>query len=368
MVCEKHWSLQSFFFPSHFFLSQKIRPWTCEPLPKRPSHTIVLTVCLLWFCSTGRRPQQPMSDLGISSPSTNSKAKDTSSLHTLFVWDFDWTVINANSDEYIPAFFLGKEATEEGLREAWKSTNGDWHACVEILVNRVLSQTDTTNDDILEAARQMPYLEQVKETFATIQAKTEQQSESGATVGQMILSDGNTLFIEAFCKYSLQNIDFTHGIVSNRGRFLTTDDDASKAPLEVVHYSEGNPHDCPSCPANLCKTRALQDQLLLSYRDDEIRNFRIVYVGDGANDACPALRYLQEQDTLLARRGKRDDEAHERRGPQNAHIPSGGSFGIEKALVKDPTLSPQYNVHYWTTGDELKDLVGDLLSEISCRR
>ena len=44
-------------------------------------------------------------------------------------------------------------------------------------------------------------------------------------------------------------------------------------------------HDCPECPKNLCKTKAVRELLqenLHSYK-------KIYYSGDGLNDFCPIV-------------------------------------------------------------------------------
>ena len=57
-------------------------------------------------------------------------------ISTLFVWDFDWTVINCNSDEYIPASFIGSDEMERRLRAMIKQHGPEkWHDCVASLIN-----------------------------------------------------------------------------------------------------------------------------------------------------------------------------------------------------------------------------------------
>ena len=55
-------------------------------------------------------------------------------------------------------------------------------------------------------------------------------------------------------------------------------------------------HNCPLCPSNLCKGRELDALRCAGARH------RVVYVGDGANDLCPAL-CLGAEDVVLARAG-----------------------------------------------------------------
>ena len=43
---------------------------------------------------------------------------------------------------------------------------------------------------------------------------------------------------------------------------------------------------------------------------------RIVYIGDGSNDVCPALNVLDGGDVLLARKGKRIGNPNSKSGEQ----------------------------------------------------
>ena len=97
-----------------------------------------------------------------------SSVNDSVVDNTLFVWDFDWTVINCNSDEYIPAQFMDEKTLNDGFRSLYKETNGDWHACVEGMVNRCIGCGDvgsssnnnntTSKESVMKAAQKMPYL------------------------------------------------------------------------------------------------------------------------------------------------------------------------------------------------------------------
>lgn len=98
-------------------------------------------------------------------------------------------------------------------------------------------------------------------------------------------------------------------------------------------------HGCPLCPSNLCKGREL-DQL----RSGGGRR-RVIYVGDGANDLCPALS-LSSDDVVLAR----------------------ADHPLERLLagLTDPRVVPasgrkvEARVLVWRTHDELARLVEDV--------
>jgi pyridoxal phosphate phosphatase PHOSPHO2 len=291
----------------------------------------------------------------------------------LFVWDFDWTVINCNSDEYVPAQFLGHDATSHGFRDLIRTAeqqaksaqhddpdavDWDWHKCVEIMVGRAMNEgTGATFEDILAAAAKMPFLDQIKTAVVEVSEQDE--------TGQMILSDGNTLFINAFLKANDMEACFNEGIMTNVGEFVV---DEAKPALKVTHQSaKYGGHSCVQChrSPNLCKTQALNDKLGQLDNAPE----KIVYVGDGANDSCPALNVLRESDALLARGGIKRSEANDRCGAETDEEAKdkngdrqGGTFGIMAALKhaekkEGGGKTPKCRVMEWSSGRELRDFI-----------
>ena len=307
----------------------------------------------------------------------------------LFVWDFDWTVINCNSDEYVPAQFLGHDATSDGFRDLIRTAeeqtkakaesnhdndgdedaiDWDWHKIVEIMVGRAMNEgTGASPDDILAAAAKMPCLDQIKAAIVEIS----QQDQTG----QMILSDGNTLFIEAYLKANGMEDCFNEGIMTNIGKFVSVGEEGKPA-LRVTHQSaKYGGHSCARCARspNLCKTQALNDKL--SQLGDNAPEM-IVYVGDGANDACPALNILRQGDVLLARGGVKRLEANDRNGAETdeeakdrkeCSAGKGGKFGIISALEHaekeeaGEKKTPKCRVMEWTSGKELRDFIREII-------
>ena len=262
-------------------------------------------------------------------------------LQTLFVWDFDWTVVNCNSDEYIPAQFLGHAETQNGFRRLIQtaidnnSNNDtdtadiDWHKCVEKMVARAMVEGGASVQDVLDAAARMPYLTEVREAIVHDIA-TFNNKNNNEVVGQMILSDGNTLFISAYLEANGMDRAFDEGIMTNIGSFTTKSDGENESSgdskgssngasptLRVVHQSaKYGGHSCARCARspNLCKTQALNDKLTNQLEGRRPR--QIVYIGDGANDICPALNVLGKDDVLLVREGVKRKEANDRSGPE----------------------------------------------------
>jgi len=277
---------------------------------------------------------------------------------TIFVWDFDWTVINCNSDEYVPAGFLGDEEVAERITAEMKEHGPTkWHECVANLINACMIEKGCSKDDILEKAAQMPFLIDVKQALTDVANNKQCQ--------QAIISDGNDKFIEAYLRKN-DMIDFFSNIETNVGSWVTNNIGTSfKIRYQSSKYGG---HECKlKCPPNLCKTQVLED-ILNRMSSKDMQRPRIVYVGDGHNDACPALQVLNENDVLLAREGKRCPNPNSLCGPQpdNHHDNAeSGTFAILSTLEKAKKrkgLVPKCRVCPWNTGRELRSLVNDILS------
>jgi len=339
-------------------------------------------------------PKDTTTDIG-PHPSNNegsiTSSKPLPSVNTLFLWDFDWTIVDCNSDEYVPSQFLGDAETNRRLRDLIE-THGPakWHDCVASLVNACMERCEggrekCSKSDICEAAANMPYLADVKGALEDVSKDD--------TCGQAIVSDGNDVFIGAFLKENGMEDWFTHGIETNFGRWEKKrenssdgDGDVEDVLFSVVHQSTKYGGHSSSCPPNLCKSQVLRESLLPNTSRIDIespleedggsntkRRPRIVYVGDGSNDACPALHVLNEDDVLLARNGKRISNPNNKIGSQEDANPDeltesneGSSFPILSVLKKAKEkrgLVPKCRVYAWNSGKELRALVRSLLDE-----
>lgn len=351
----------------------------------------------------------------------NNNHNNTNDPPILFVWDFDHTVINCNSDEYVPAQLLGDSKQTKERFEHYMDQDLDWHSCVERVVEDGMSKiyaqcrekNDTHNDNnddkdedvavqkLKQAAAQMPYLIQVQQTLQDIYNKSDIHD-----IHQIILSDGNTIFIQAFLEKNHFTPFFNQGIVSNVGTLETVttatnnddDDDHQQQQrklLRVFPQSENKPHGCPlppscPCPSNLCKTKALKD--ILNRSCFHQRRPRIVYTGDGSNDVCPVLHVLKENDICFARSGwKRSSRVinqcvgAETEEDAFAHYPSSSETAISTTTTTTSTtnyrsrygilptfeklnqtfqLTPQCQVKEWNTGSELRAHAKEFLSSL----
>ena len=283
-------------------------------------------------------------------------------ISTLFVWDFDWTVINCNSDEYIPASFIGSDEMERRLRAMIKQHGPEkWHDCVADLINDCMTESKATKQDVLNVAASMPYLVDIRGALEDIA--------NNDKCGQAIISDGNDEFIKSFLKRNDMGSYFSRGIETNFGIWDNNKDDdndnttMAKEIFSVVHQStKYGGHSCAKCPPNLCKTQVLLDVL-----SRETQRPRVVYIGDGSNDVCPAINVLEEGDVLLARRGNKISNPNALSGEQQDKSSSfsGQEFPIMATIERrqrEDGLAPRCRVSTWNLGKELRDLVQSILN------
>ncbi|TPX46420.1 hypothetical protein SeMB42_g03704 [Synchytrium endobioticum] len=205
----------------------------------------------------------------------------------LFVFDFDWTMIDADSDHW-----------------TLKHCSEDLHAA--LLANKTLQYTDlvaallreahargTMQSDITRYLHTIPFSPAMLESLRLMHARSHDV---------LILSDANSVFIDEVLK--------CHGADAYVSCVVTNPACWRDGVLLVHRHTVDPPHGCTDarCGVNLCKGVELDAYLAKHVYD------RIVYCGDGANDVCP-IRRLGEADAVVYRTGRmlerllRDDAA-----------------------------------------------------------
>ncbi|CAG9466296.1 unnamed protein product [Pedinophyceae sp. YPF-701] len=254
----------------------------------------------------------------------------------LVVWDFDWSMIEENSDTFV----LRLLGTEELFRENQRSM--PWTALMDHVFSAATSDTGLNRnpDDVFAACAQIPMAHGVPFAIRSLHAR-------GAT--QCIISDANEVFIDMILEH-LGLRDAIYEIHTNHAHFCATGKSrrlADGAPqparsaahvLRVQPYhgcmcgvqaqgegdttgtpasnccacspccdgappadARGTAHDCDLCPANLCKGRVFQGVLHRWRAAKGGGARRVLYVGDGTGDLCPASM-LGPEDYVLVRR------------------------------------------------------------------
>lgn len=198
---------------------------------------------------------------------------------TLFVFDFDLTLVDDNTDTWIMSI-CPDLLIHENLRHLRKQ-----FGCWTDLMDHVFSliSPHTSEEAILEHMRQLRLHEQAMKAIAAVR--------DCKNCDAIIISDANTVFIEcilAECGVK----EAIKEVFSNPAQF------EPDGRLTVKRYHS---HSCEICShsPNLCKGSVLEDFL----RKAATPSYdKVVFVGDGRGDFCPAIS-LREQDTVVCREG-----------------------------------------------------------------
>ena len=216
----------------------------------------------------------------------------------LFVFDFDHTLVNHNTDTHI--FDIAPELkVRSRLRELRQKI-----PCWPLMINHVMGEIHSAGHDQEEVTSHMKKVEFFSGMLASLWRIA---SCNGAEM--MVLSDANTVFIDTLlCKVGLGRA-FSR-IFTNPAYF------DSDGRLHVGCYHS---HQCKRCQRspNLCKGMVLKEVLAEGcYRS-------VVYVGDGEGDVCPST-VLSERDHVVARErfplAERLKEAAEHGQAIKAHV------------------------------------------------
>lgn len=239
---------------------------------------------------------------------------------TLFVWDFDNTVVLDNTDTLV---FDHHAPDVLATHRAAIHSDPDplpWVAMIDDGL-ATLHARGISPEQILASASSVPI---PPDTIAALR-----RIAAAGNARSLVLSDANTLFIAACLdRHGLQEPDvFEGGVFSNTGSF------GDDGRIRVSGFMDSKPqHGCHSCASNLCKGEVVDCFLNVDYA-----RWRVVYVGDGGNDYCPVLR-LGEDDVVLAREG----------------------FPLHKLIKREGKVAAQVKV--WSNPKELRSLVENVLS------
>jgi len=204
---------------------------------------------------------------------------------TLIVYDFDWSMIDVDSDHFLMQInpIVYDEFKSLSFQRKFQFTD-----LMDHLFGR-LYLLGHTRSEIEHQISLLPFHPAMRQALHL--------AHNHPHTHISILSDANTITISHFLRVNnLQ--DKISNIVSNIGRW-----DGDR--LRVERYVDREKvHGCKLmvnglggvCGVNLCKGKELT-RLREGY-------VRIVYIGDGLNDFCPTIS-LTEKDVVLVRRGKK---------------------------------------------------------------
>lgn len=203
----------------------------------------------------------------------------------LVVWDFDWSLINANSDTAIIPVLDPSGDTRERMEAQYEADELDWTELIDWVLGVLHAEHGCTPAKLDAALASLPMLDGALQAVAAARA---------AGAEQRILSDANDVFIGAVLR--ARGLAEAFGAVETNRAAHDAD-----GRLRLRPHQTGRPHRCKLCPPNLCKGAVLDRWLA----EPGAAAARCVYVGDGSGDYCAATR-LRPGDVLLARRAPHD--------------------------------------------------------------
>ncbi|KAM0933583.1 putative inorganic diphosphatase [Dioscorea sansibarensis] len=197
---------------------------------------------------------------------------------TVLVFDFDKTIIDCDSDNWVIDHLGATKFFDHLLLSL------PWNTAMDRVMEE-LHRQGWSVEDIAKVLRTAPLHPSTISAIKTAYAL-------GCEL--RIVSDANRFFIETILEHNgllnyFSEINTNPGFVDDEGR------------LRILPYHEFTSnsfsHGCPLCPPNMCKgliIERIKAEML------EKGKKRIIYLGDGKGDFCPSLK-LSESDFVMPR-------------------------------------------------------------------
>jgi len=197
----------------------------------------------------------------------------------LIAFDFDDTVIAANSDLYICRLAPQGEIPQH--IKALYSKHGWTHYMSAIFT--YLHENGTVPDDMLRCMREIDFINGMKGLFHFL---------NDNNFDIIIISDSNSVFIDCILT-SAGVAPLVQKVYTNPAKF----DEKGQLHLDCYHLQDW----CNLSTVNLCKGHILKTHVE-EQRKIGVEYDVVCYVGDGSNDVCPCLK-LSSRDIAFPRVG-----------------------------------------------------------------
>ncbi len=293
------------------------------------------------------------------------------------IFDFDWTMIDANTD-----LFIYEQLNPDLLRQITeRASEIQWTELMQSSIESLLQTRRITEveqclvkcpfaPEMISILRQLNNSATISTTATAEPLSLGENDNSGDDWGEnevSIVSDANRFFIDTILRHHGVH-DLVHSVYTNAA-MVHTESNSVRLTQFCTHIQL--PHQCSTCPVNMCKGEIVQRLRhgyyhLLNSRDythsdsgtvamamvdsvidgsqtfnsknkengeeQEAPSPQVIYVGDGSNDFC-AAKQLASDDYLFVRRG----------------------FRLEK-LISDGHEQLQCQIEYWTDWKDLLQL------------
>uniref|UniRef100_A0A8C5EQN2 Phosphoethanolamine/phosphocholine phosphatase 1 n=2 Tax=Gouania willdenowi TaxID=441366 RepID=A0A8C5EQN2_GOUWI len=199
----------------------------------------------------------------------------------LIFFDFDETIVDETSDDMVVQAAPGKHLPG-WLQDTYQP--GRYNEYMQRVL-AYLAEQGVTENIIRSIMEKIPATPGMLTLFQYL------RNRSSLDFEVVLVSDANTFFIESWLQRAgvrhLFNRIFTNPATFNKdGRLV----------MRPFHS-----HDCLRCPDNMCKQVVVRDYVARRTQERGRPYQRVFYVGDGANDFCPALS-LGPRDVVFPRR------------------------------------------------------------------
>lgn len=196
----------------------------------------------------------------------------------LLVFDFDETLVDENSDDSVLRLLRGR-----ALPEPLRRRSGPYNEHMQRLL-AWLGEQGVRPGELRALYESLPLSPGIPELLQLLSKHRE-------SFELLLISDANVFGVEAKLRAAGARSLFRK-IFSNP---------ASVDGRGILTLGPFHSHRCPRCPPNMCKGKILSEYLEQRAREDA-EFLRVFYVGDGANDFCPA-GILREADVAFPRKG-----------------------------------------------------------------
>ncbi|XP_054463862.1 probable phosphatase phospho1 isoform X1 [Anoplopoma fimbria] len=199
----------------------------------------------------------------------------------LIFFDFDETIVDETTDDVVVQTAPGQHLPD-WLKDTYQP--GRYNEYMQRVL-AYLAEQGVTESDIRSTMEKVPATPGMSTVFQFLRTRPPQDFEV------VLLSDANIFFIESWLRRAGARQLF-HRIFSNPATFNRD----GRLVLRPFHS-----HDCLRCPNNMCKQVIVRDYVARRTQERGRPYQRVFYVGDGANDFCPALA-LGPRDLAFPRR------------------------------------------------------------------
>ncbi|XP_033944342.1 probable phosphatase phospho1 isoform X1 [Pseudochaenichthys georgianus] len=212
---------------------------------------------------------------------TSNTANISSDKRFLIFFDFDETIVDETSDDMVVQAAPGQHLPD-WLKDTYQP--GRYNEYMQRVL-AYLAEQGVTESDIRSIMEKIPASPGMLTLLQFLRTRPPQDFEV------VLLSDANSFFIESWLRRAGARQIF-HQVFSNPATFNKD----GRLVMRPFHS-----HDCARCPNNMCKQVVVRDYVARRTQERGRPYQRIFYVGDGANDFCPALA-LGPRDVAFPRR------------------------------------------------------------------